>query len=213
MYGTATSFTGTYDVVVLNIGGGWNTGSNAFVAPVAGIYYLSYSVGSTVNRLFWWNIIVHSAMLCDNANYAIIVSNPNGLDISSRGCLVNLAANTVVTTAASDAGYGPLGSDSSYGESSFRGFLYSPVQGVKVAWSVHVDDAVSGTLVIPFSVIYVNVGYNSITCCSLPYSASTYTVTIPTDGTYYIELVSQFDFGGPIDMHVTLSSGTVLMRL
>lgn len=43
---TANSFTGQFDTVILNIGGGWVSTSNAFVAPQAGTYYLSFSFGA-----------------------------------------------------------------------------------------------------------------------------------------------------------------------
>lgn len=46
---TTAQFTCEFDTVVLNIGGGWVSASSAFVAPQAGIYYLSFSYGSPPN--------------------------------------------------------------------------------------------------------------------------------------------------------------------
>lgn len=125
VYSTASTFTGSYDTVVLNMGNGWNTLLQKFVAPQTGIYYLSYSLGIKGGNQFWATLVVNGGTnYCDNELDEVTHS---GLDLPSRGCLINLFQGDTAQPV-------PNGNyaDSSYSESSFRGFLYSPVQGVQV---------------------------------------------------------------------------------
>ena len=73
------------------------------------------------------------------------------------------------------------GSDvvSLFGQTSFRGFLYSPTRGHSVAWSVSSDKLFNGTAVKNFPVIYVNSGV---------WSSSSSSVTSTNFGTYYFEI-------------------------
>lgn len=47
-----------YAVIVLNVGGGWDSSTKAFKAPVAGIYYFSFSMGSPAFKYTWLYMIV-----------------------------------------------------------------------------------------------------------------------------------------------------------
>jgi hypothetical protein len=70
---------------------------------------------------------------------------------------------------------------------------------------VHVDGTISGSGAIAFTNIYFNVGSTA------PWQAGTSRVVIPTQGTYYVEIVGQ-TYPGPMDMRLTLN-GAVISRI
>ncbi len=64
--------------------------------------------------------------------------------------------------------------------SSFKGFLYSPIHGVKVAWAAHSVAASGGVNVImTFPYVYVNVG-------NAWQTSTNQSAVIPVAGTYYV---------------------------
>ena len=194
---SSTSFTGTFDVTVINIGNGWVSSSNNFLVPVSGVYYFSYSFGVPSATSIWMNLLAGAAnYYCDSI---IWETTRNGLDTVSRGCLLSLTSGTTVKAVLLTGS-----ADSSYAQATFRGFLYSPIQGVRVSWSVHYDASFSGSGIFPYNVIYVNVGN--------AWSTSNFRVTTPTAGIYYMEMVAQ-TYPGPIDLRLTLNYITLLSRL
>ena len=201
VYTTPSKNYGFFDAEVFNIGNAWSNASQTFTAPVSGIYYFSYSFGVPATTKVWNYPSLSGSYYCDVEMYDVIHA---GLDIISRGCLMNLTAGHTVGIA-----YKYSAGDSSYSESSFRGFLYSPAHGVKVAWSVHNSGYVSGNgSAMSFPVTLVNLP-------TTVWRSSSNTVTIPVNGTYYVELVGK-TAGTPsdgIDMRLTLNNSTVLSRL
>jgi hypothetical protein len=137
--------------------------------------------------------------MCDNVVWE---TTHAGIDVASRGCLIRMAAGTkLAPNLHSTQG------TSSYGESTIRGYLYSPAQGVQVAWSVHNSDnpiSVNGQVTYP--IVNVNVGPTS------PWQATTNTVIIPTSGYYYIEVASETK-PGPADMRVVLNGAVTISRV
>ena len=197
MYCSTTSFTGTFDVIVVNVGSGWISASNSFSAPITGTYYLSYSWGSPAGSAAYIDLLSAGLYYCDSVNYE---TNKKGLEISSRGCLLNMNSGATIKLAVRTGSV-----DSSYGQTTFRGFLYAPIQGTKIAWSVHLDGTYLGaTGYIPLSVVYLNVGN--------AWNTGTYRATIPTTGTYYLEIVTQL-YNGPVDMRIMLNFGSSLARI
>jgi hypothetical protein len=125
-----------FDNVLYNYGRAWNSASQSFVAPLAGIYYMSIVIG----------VAASPASVCADlqvnygAHYCLVDLSTyhNGIDLVSRGCLLSLNASDTVSIY-----WHRSGTDSSYGETSLRGFFYSPFNGYQAAWSVH-DDGVAG---------------------------------------------------------------------
>ena len=194
-----------FDIVNINIGNGWSPSSKCFVAPVTGAYYFSYSFGTIAANQLWYHMRIsnNNTKFCD---FELAPddkpSKINGADVGSRGCLISLnAGNSVYVTSVNNY----ANAMSSYGETSFRGFLYSPKQGISAAWSVCSNAGeltVSGLL--QFEVVYVNTGVWS------PLSNS---VTITTAGTYYVEIGSQNYYGGNTDMQLIANGNRVILRL
>jgi hypothetical protein len=196
VYGSSAAAAGTFDNVILNIGNAWSPADQNFKAPVTGVYYFSYSGGSSVSNAVWMDIAVNMAyMYCDSEIYLMY----SGHDMASRGCLLSLAAGNSVSVCSW------MVSDSSLSQSTFRGFLYSPINPADaVAWSVHYSGIVSGfSGPFPFDTVFANTG--------MAWQAATYTVSIPIAGVYYIEMVLQPS--GVVDMQLTLNGATVLSRI
>jgi hypothetical protein len=135
-----------------------------------------------------------------------------GIDVASRGCLMKLSMGDVVNVVGTDYGSARSYGTSANGETTFRGYLYSPVQGIQVAWSVHKKGAVStgGNELINFTSPYIL--FTSGSSTSSPYQTSSSTVTIPTAGIYYVEIVLQTN-SGKADMRLVLNTNTILTRL
>lgn len=197
VYKSSGTFSGTFDKVLYNIGNGWVVNNNNFKAPQTGLYYLSYSAGGlgTGTKMF---LRVGSNYYCENDMYEAI----SGMDMISRGCFLSLnSANTVTV-------YTLVNGDSTYGEASFKGFLYSPLAGNPVAWSVHTSSYLNPfNGIIPYNLVFVNTP-NTV------WRSSTYTAVIPATGTgiYYMEIVS-YSMQGGIDMEIMLNGNTLLTRL
>ena len=195
MYCSTTQFTGKFDVVSINIGNGWSPSANAFIAPVTGIYYFSFSIGIAPRMTVTGKINIGS----DFCEGKVFDSELTNLDLASRGCLLEVTAGNSVTVITNEDG------DSSYNETSFKGFFYSPTLGNSAAWSVHNNDEVNGDGTVEFPTVFVNIG--------ITWSPSANSVTISTAGTYYVEMVGQTGFAGTIDMRLTLNKKTVISRL
>ena len=194
---------GAFDAIVYNYGNAWNNATQSFTAPVTGIYYFSLSLGVPATTKVWNRFEIGYTDYCDIEIYSIL---HDGLDVISRGCLLSLNAGNIL-----DITWFYTNGDSSYSQTSFRGFLYSPTHGVKVAWSVHNSGYVTGSgLAMSFPNVYVNVP-------STVWQSSTNKVIIPVSGTYYVEMVGQTDSYvsalDPMDMRLTLNSTVTLSRL
>lgn len=199
VYQSTGGFSGSFDTVIYNIGNGWVKNSNYFKAPQAGIYYFSFSVGTVQNMWAWTSLKVGSVKYCENE----IAQTVAGTDIASRGCMLSLLSGNTVKVFPDDNG------DSSVGESSFKGFLYSPILGSGVVWSTHTSSEFTNfTGIIPYDTVLVR-NPTSV------WQAATYTIVIPAGatGTYYVEIVGQSAHYLPIDMELRLNGNTLLTRL
>lgn len=164
---------------------------------MTGVYYFSYSGGASVGSGVWMDIAVNMMYAyCDNEVYSVY----GGSEMASRGCLLSLAAGNAVSV------YSWMAADTSLSQSTFRGFLYSPVNPADaVAWSVHYSSfvmAFNGPF--PFDIVLANTG--------MAWQAGTYTASIPIAGVYYIEMALQSS-GAAVDMQLTLNGATVLSRI
>ena len=190
-----TEFTGKFDVVSINIGNGWSPSANVFIAPVTGIYYFSFSFGIAPRKMVA-GYINYGSTACESEVFDSELTN---LDLASRGCLLEVTAGMSVAANTSQVG------DSSYNETSFKGFFYSPILGNSAAWSVHNTGVVKSYVQVEFPVVFVNIG--------ITWSPSANSVTISTAGTYYVEMVGQTSASGTIDMQLVRNKIAVIARL
>lgn len=190
--------TPVFDVISYNYGNGWSNCSQAFIAPQAGIYYFGISAGVLQSP----NSVTGDFQVSGAAvHYCLfdLDNNHNGLDLISRGCLLPLNASDVVSVH-----WRYSGIDTSYGETSLRGFLYSPIHGQQVAWSLHNYGYVAPAAVVTYGKVLFT-------------KNCTYTaggvVKVKVTGFYYMEVVAHVISNGGVMTLVTYDGGKMLNRL
>ena len=162
--------------IVLNEGNGWSSSFYKFVSPVTGIYIFSYSTASTKGFQSLFNLVIDNTILY---NVEISDTSHPGIVSSSRSVPINITQGQSVWI----TGNGKQSYGNQYQLPSFKGFLYSPVHGMKVVWSVHTTAAGNcnwNGLNIPFELIHVNVGN--------AWQSGQSQVVIPMAGIYYISI-------------------------
>lgn len=185
--------------VHLNVRNGWDSAKQAFVAAHDGVYYFFLSAGVPAYTAL--TATVSSSVSHTDCGLQMGDTSHNGVDLISRGCILSLSTGEEVSIS-----LGPNHPDTTYGETSLRGFLYSPAHQHNVAWAVHNNGTVSGSgSIMSFPNVTVNVGG--------AWNDASNTITVPVTGTYLIELVGATGVQGSIDMRLMLNSDTVLTRL
>ena len=121
----ATSNTAVvYDRIMVNMGNGWNSVSNRFIAPFTGTYYFSLSFGYEAGSSPNFQVVINGALKL----YAIVgVGNAitNGIGIAAKSYMVTMAKDDYLEVR--------TGSVKSYSDEinlqmTLGGFLYSPVK-------------------------------------------------------------------------------------
>ena len=142
---------GIFDMIIINIMNDWSPSINGFIAPVKGIYYFSFSFGIPAAQKVWNQISNGSNLLCESTLYDV----RDNLDFMSRSCVLSVTSGATFKAISQEHD----NTNSSYYETSFRGFLYnSSVLGYSAAWSVHNSGSVVGTSVVSFPTILVSTG-------------------------------------------------------
>ena len=116
-----------YTQIIANVGNGWDTNRNLFLAPNTGIYFFYFSVGlinggSPVVSLRVDNVDV--CMMSGGLTSIIPAGSTAGTDFVGRSCLVSVTkASQVATVLCNNK---QAYSSSQYQLISFHGFQYSP---------------------------------------------------------------------------------------
>ena len=157
---------------LVDAGNGWDENRNVFIVPVSGIYFLSFTTMSNEDARHRVEIQVNQVPLM-----AVSLTNTQQhMDTNSNSVLASLSTGDIVRAFISQ------GSVYSFCDGvSFMGFLYEPIHGIKVAWSVHRTTSAVGPLEpVSFDYVMVNVG------CSWNNASSS--VTVPVSGVYYLHI-------------------------
>jgi hypothetical protein len=175
-----------FDRVLLNVGGGWNTTTYAFQAPVAGIYFISFAtssdaVNSALMSIQMNGVTVGSVCVCDIPGTG---SSHNGVQVARGALMLSLSTTDVVTFKNPDSGIAIRGSPD--GLTNAQGFLYNPVFITPVAWSV--AKTTPNVFTGPFS--YLQFDTVTVNTNSVFNTSSSNIVTIPANGTYLIDLTA-----------------------
>ena len=171
-YTTASAI--IFDRILVNEGNKYNKNDGSFTAPANGIYFFS---STTINNVY---ITVNNVYnkICVVLNDDVHTSNDL---VSSRGSVVlTLNANDKVQVKPRLNDFIRTNPD---GFANFNGFLYSPISGIKVAWSVTRTTPVMGPSdYVSFDVINTNEGNCWITASNK--------VNIPVSGIYFVDIGS-----------------------
>ena len=137
---------------LVNLGNAWDVTTNTFTAPQIGTYVFSMSSGVLNGEE------CITAVVINNKEYygLAVMDENNGTDIASRSFAITLAEGDTVFFYLQFKGI--LISDATH-QMSFAGFLYEPLNGRKVIWSVHqTNNQIGAYTPFPFNKVSVNEG-------------------------------------------------------
>ena len=183
--GTTSTGKVDYTNTLVNVGNAWDLTRDIFTAPRNGIYVFSVSCGllahKEVELLIYINSISMFNLLAKDTTH-------NGTDTVSRTFAVSLSAgNTVYTSLANGGMYSDLAN-----QISFAGFLYEPLNGRKIIWSVHQTYSISGEYnPFPFNVVDINIGNG--------WNSTTNIFVAPYAGVYQLHLTATSYTSSPIN--------------
>ena len=163
--------------VIINEGGGWNSSTYKFSAPITGIYFFSFG-GANPNPKYI------TTVLRLNGQYKAFAgtwenSLRNGLETARAAMLLNVTTADVVYVSMFSVSY-PVGNYQCF----FLGYRYNPVLFNQIAWSVGRS---IGNVYAPADYVQldmVNVNQGNV------WNNSTNSAIISVPGVYIIDLAS-----------------------
>ena len=176
-YTTINSFV-PFEKILLNVGQAWDACNNQLIVPRTGVYFLSLSSASVPNTIHVLELKINDAIKYRTFIFRGLFS---GIDTSSHSLLLPLNSGDIAKVFLTN--HGPVYSDNSY-QTSLSGFLYEPVHGQNIAWSLslpfNVQTTIYGPTNINFTYILLDNGLN--------WKASWGLLQISITGTYYLQL-------------------------
>jgi hypothetical protein len=180
-----------FDRVLVNVGGGWDVVSSSFKTPYEGDYFFSFAAGSATCELHLTLNGIQTCVTCSCENHAISIHTRNEVGPARSAIMLHLTTTDTITFTTPRY---QLTNSESGGLVKAQGFLYRLQDSQpNVAWSLaninfSAPICVYGRLGpvdrISYSTVSVNVGG--------AWKSETSTVTIPADGTYFIDLTTYF---------------------
>ena len=170
---------------LLTVGNPTGACTNQFEVPIPGIYFISFSVG--MQAFFLYSTIMVYLRVNSEIRSSVFIGYPlqydySIKDMSSNSVLLDLNEKDIV-----DLEYQAMFVDDHYSDEHYQtaltGFLYAPVHGNKIAWSVTQNNSIAyvGPITaFPFNVAWVNEGE--------AWDSGTNTATIPVSGIYWLKL-------------------------
>ena len=163
-----------FSVINFNVGYAWNSTTEKFTAPRAGVYVFSVSFSRPAGTGERVDVYVNNAIM---QRIFIYSNNHNGYFMTGKTLACLLSAGDIVYL---DFLSEQLYSDDYY-ITSFAGFLYEPLHSQKVIWSVHKTSSTNGQFSpLPFDIVSVNVGNG--------WNTATNTFVVPYAGIYQLHL-------------------------
>ena len=181
--GSSSSSPLPFTNALLAVGSALGVCTHQFIAPTYGTYFISFSVAmkaysssSYVRVYLRVDSNVRSMVYLDNS------MSSYEKDTSSNSVLLRLNEGDIVDLQYQSYNYYDHYSDEHY-QTALTGFLYEPVHGYNVAWSVTTSISTTFTgpiAAFPFNYVWLNDGgvWNTVS----------YTATIPVSGIYWLKL-------------------------
>ena len=111
-----------YDRIFFNMGNGWNSTSNRFIAPRNGTYYFSLSFGYKPGNLPNFQILLNGTMKL-SLNVGVVKGITTGIGIVAKSYMVSMGRYDYLEVRTGAQFY----SDGTNFQITLGGFLYSPV--------------------------------------------------------------------------------------
>ena len=180
-----------YTATLTNLGNAWNSTVDMFTAQRDGVYVFSLSCDIPGGLTYITCLYINGS---PSYSLAVEYTTPNGNYISSRTFAVSLVANDTVyvyLNSYNEHNNINISSNAAF-ETSFAGFLFEPLSGPKVIWSVHQTKFLYSQLrPFPFDNISVNVGNG--------WNTTTNKFVATHAGVYQLHLTASSFYSGQID--------------
>jgi hypothetical protein len=134
----------------------------------------------------------------------------NGVDMSSHSLVLQLNAGDTLSLFSNPSGRSSSGASASYSDASYQtsltGFLYEPVHGQNVAWSLGFTYGVELTVYGPATVNFTTV----IVDTSSAWNSSTASLRVPVAGLYYLKLGGTTTTGYRLNMVLSVNNNPLM---
>jgi hypothetical protein len=181
-----TAGSGSYiplDKMLLNAGNAMAQCNNThLVVQRTGVYFVSWSAASPPNTTHSVFLYVNTASL---SRILLECGDFNGIEMSSQSLMLQLNAGDTLSLRSTPPDTSSSGTSASYSDTSYQtsltGFLYEPVHGYNVAWSLGGPSGISyGPTNINFTKVFVDT--------SGAWNNSAVNVRVPVSGLYYVKI-------------------------
>ena len=175
-----------YTKISVNEGNAWNIATDLFTAPRSGIYVFSLNCGAQLMQGYVVLVYINNLK-----QYGLILGSGthNGNDMTSRMVVTSLTAGDTVYVSLES---GVIWNEGNVYSTSFAGFLYEPLDGRKVIWSVHQTNYLHSYMCpMPFDEVSVNVGNG--------WNSTANKFVVPYAGIYQLHLTATSDSYTKID--------------
>ena len=177
-----------FNGILVNLGNGWNRSTNKFVAPINGTYFLSLCTFTAQYSTQRVQIQVNSQPLVE----ITVLDSIQYSDTFSNAFLKQLSQNDEVQAYLVSGAINNFNVDAT----NFIGFLYEPIHGMKVAWSVHRTTSATGPLEpVSFDYVMTNLGGG--------WNSNNHEFVSPMSGIYYLHLNVANQAQKMVNMQVT----------
>ena len=179
-----------FETATVNVGGSWNSLTNTFKASKNGTYVFSLTITPSSRYTAKVGIVVNNVddvyqmvyLMCSCCCCPL-----NGYDTTSKTLVLSLNASDIVYARNYDSLY-----NNNYYMTSFAGFLYEPLNGRKVIWSVSLNrDLIGQYSPLPFQAVLVNIGDG--------WKNTTSKVIVPYAGVYQMHLTATSQPYNPVE--------------
>ena len=178
-----------YDIVNIDTANAWHSVNSEYIAPLTGIYIISFSSGAFPEASHIVEIWVNNVHIASNIFYSEL---HRGIDVISRTIITSMMVGSRLYTqfnSQNDRFFSLYGSNRHH-LTTLMGFLYSPYRLVPISWWVgrEVSDFLAGE-VYPFKFDYIlnNEGKG--------WDSKSNKYLVPLAGVYYIHLTTSISEG------------------
>jgi hypothetical protein len=168
----------SFNRMLVNEGSAWSPSANTFTAPTAGLYFFSITSPDAAGGNGGTTVVVN--LTTTQLNTCNCGGSQNGNMIIRGAVMLQLNAGDTVQ-------FRVHGTIKGGGMLNAQGFLYSPMRGPQIAWSVFyvatgfIYNIFAGPVdPIPYNVIAVNMGG--------AFNVTSYTVQISVPGRYFVDV-------------------------
>jgi hypothetical protein len=193
------------DKMLLNAGNAVAQCNNThLVVQRTGVYFVSWSAASLPNITQSVLLYVNNALV---SRVLLGCGDFNGIEMSSQSLLLQLNVGDTLSLLLSPSGLSSSGASASYSDASYQtsltGFLYEPIHGHNVAWSLA---SPAGTLYGPSNINFTTFFVDT----SRAWNSSTGNIRVPVSGLYYLKISGMTYWEYKLNMVLTVNNNPLM---